>query len=219
MHLSNLRFHKNVLLLVTDPWAINRHWVAVSEIQASVFNCKHFRFQRWLISAPVSVNCARIFWKCAYPGHAQKRSLIFQHAQDRMATPMKGVYWVDADVELMLKILHEEGVGRCVTTSTHIGTLSVFERVVARLQTEGHNRDPGQDSLNLSMKKLPFLRQCRHMMGSHCAQTDHLASVSWRNWGSRLAVLTGAAGTPEVSDAFQAELPLHRIGKMKPYQI
>lgn len=53
-----------------------------------------------------------------------------------MATLNKGVYWVDAEVEFMLKILHQESVGRRVMTSTHMETLSVFEVVISGLEKE-----------------------------------------------------------------------------------
>lgn len=63
---------------------------------------------------------------------------------DIMETPTKGVYWQDAEVELMLRKLHEAGVGRSVMTSTHMESLSVFESVVQELAKEGFQRTSSQ---------------------------------------------------------------------------
>lgn len=54
-----------------------------------------------------------------------------------MASPRKGMYWPDAEVEHMLKYLCNHNKGGWVMESTHMETLNIFHRVSESLASAG----------------------------------------------------------------------------------
>lgn len=85
-----------------------------------------------------------------------QKSFLDGKKRGNMATPTKGVYWVDKEVELMLKLLHDAGVGRRVMTSMHMETISIFEAVVAGLKSARFHCEPGQARSKFKHEKSAF---------------------------------------------------------------